>query len=692
MSRGSSTIIAIDGRSGAGKSTLALELATLLRKHRPVALFHLEDIYPGWDGLEEGIDLYTKRVAEPLFWGETAHWFAWDWYQDREGEKRSTPPAPIVIIEGVGANARSASRFIDAHIWVSLTDEERKRRALERDGETYAPHWDRWAQQEQHWMDSDNGPVDADITVNAARGSATETEAVLRALTELPAIREALRPEIEQQRALPAHARTFELPKNQTQDCAVVLFEKLYGESAEAFLLHSSSAGSEDPLGRNRYSILADASGALGATAQHMDGVTRIRHQGAEAVVPGPFFGWLDDAWDRRLTTSAPPLALEGLDFELGWLGWLGYELKREFGGADVSGSPTADAALIRAARAVIVDHETQTAHALAIESADADEFFDSVAAAVASLEAGSVAVDTKKIEDDDAALTLAGSFSIRDSHETYLAKIKEAQREIFEGNTYEVCLTSSVSARASTADPWAIYLALKDRSPAPYAAFGRFGATSIASSSPERFLSISLDGLMRAEPIKGTRRRLADPVEDAALKHELATSPKDRAENIMIVDLLRNDLVRSAYPATLRVPRLLAVESYATVHQMVSTIDAQLRPEISRAEAVRAAFPAGSMTGAPKISTMNILDRLEDWHPRGIYSGAIGYFSRNGGMNLSVVIRTLLMQQTQDGSWDLSLGIGGAITADSVPEEEWDELRAKAFGVLGTLGAEFPG
>ncbi|GAB2892187.1 aminodeoxychorismate synthase component I [Neomicrococcus lactis] len=686
MSRSSSTIIAIDGRSGAGKSTLALELATLLRKHRPVALFHLEDIYPGWDGLEAGIERYTKKVAEPLFWGETAHWFAWDWYQDRDGEKRTTAPAPVVIIEGVGANALQASRFIDAHIWVSLNDEDRKQRALERDGDTYAPHWDRWADQEERWLNSEDGPVIPDIEVNTARGSAAEAEAVLRALTELPAVRERFRPEIEEQRAIPAQAQTFQMPSGLTQDGAVVLFEKLFGASPEAFLLHSSSAGAVDPLGRNRYSILADASGALGAVATHVSGETTIRHQGATAKVPGPFFDWLDDAWDRRMTTTQPPVALEGLDFELGWMGWLGYELKREFGGSDVGGSPTPDAALIHAARAVVVDHETNDVHALALEARDSANFFDSVDKAMSLLG------EETPSSNGASLVTFSDGFAVRDTHDSYVANIQEAQREIFEGNTYEVCLTTTLNATATDVQPWQVYQALKDRSPAPYAVYGTFGDVSIASSSPERFMSMSRDGLMRAEPIKGTRRRVADPTEDARLKEELATSTKDRAENIMIVDLLRNDLVRSADPATLRVPRLLAVESYATVHQMVSTIDAQLRPEVSRAEAVRAAFPAGSMTGAPKISTMGILDRLEDGHPRGIYSGAIGYFSRNGGMNLSVVIRTLVMKHLEDGTWDLSLGIGGAITADSNPEEEWDELRAKAFGVLSTLGTEFPG
>ena len=283
-------------------------------------------------------------------------------------------------------------------------------------------------------------------------------------------------------------------------------------------------------------------------------------------------------------------------------------------------------------------------------------------------------------------------AFRSRDSGAEYLLKIAAAQEQIAHGNSYEVCLTTTLEATVPTGtfDPWGTYLALRRRNPAPFASYSRLGSVTIASTSPERFLKIAPDGGMRAEPIKGTRRRDANPDEDARLRTDLATSLKDRAENIMIVDLLRNDLSHFAVPGTVTVSRLCAIETYATVHQMVSTIDARLTAGSSRAEAVAACFPAGSMTGAPKISTMAILDRLEDG-PRGIYSGAIGYFSLNGATDLAVAIRTLVVTRPGDGTAGLSLGVGGAITADSIPGEEYEEIRTKAFGVLSTLGAVFP-
>ena len=658
-------IIAIDGRSGAGKTTLAIELAATLRNHHRVSLFHLEDIYPGWDGLSTGIERYVTTVLAPLSRGEAATWVSWDWKNNNDGDTRVTLPAEIVIVEGVGAAAAAARPLLDAVIWADSSDKERRTRALARDGETYGPFWDQWAGQEAELLASDNIPQHADVRVlNRADGTAPAD--ALQALTYLPALTTALVPELSSRRGLRLLSERIEASPD-----PAALFEALYGASANAVWLDSSlrAAGTAAPgagtpaAERSRFSVLADDGGTFGQSVLHISGVTRVTAGSATANVSGPFFRWLETVWGRKAVRG--PEDYPG-DFTLGWLGYLGYELKRETGGRDVP-SDTPDAGLIFAGRGVVLDHMDNTAWLLALDAPDAADWLTRARAAVtAAPEAGG----SNGVVLPAAAET-APAFAGWDSEASYKRKIAEAQHQIAEGNSYEVCLTTTLSAEVPALDPWAAYLALRRRNPAPFASYLRFGGLTVASTSPERFLRIASDGGMRAEPIKGTRRRAADPEADAALRRDLATSLKDRAENIMIVDLLRNDLSHFAEPGSVTVSRLCEIESYATVHQLVSTIDAVLLPGSPRAEAVAACFPAGSMTGAPKISTMAILDRLEEG-PRGVYSGAIGYFSLNGATDLAVAIRTLVVQDDAAGEKvRLSLGVGGAITADSIPQEE---------------------
>ena len=707
-------IIAIDGRSGAGKTTLAIELAARLRNHHKVSLFHLEDIYPGWNGLTAGIERYVSTVLTPLNRAEPATWTSWDWEKHYDGDTRVTLPAEIVIIEGVGAAAAAARPLLGAIIWADSADDVRRKRALERDGGTYEPFWDQWAAQEDAWLAEDDVPGEADIRVlNNADGSAPAD--VMQALAYLPALRPALVPELAGRRGLRLRAERLDARPD-----AADLFADLYGGSANAVWLDSSNAASPNAPGgppagppadapteqspaseRSRFSILADDGGMYGQSVTHRSGESVITAGSATVRVPGPFFRWLDTVWGRRAVRT--PEGYPG-DFTLGWLGCLGYELKRETGGADVA-APTPDAALIFAGRTVVLDHVDGTAWLLALEAPDTDRWLANARAAVAAstpVAAATGGPTTRAGGSNGVVLSGAPAFSSRDTEQSYLAKIVAAQHEIREGNSYEVCLTTTLTARlpAAVAAPWPTYLGLRRKNPAPFASYLRFGGLTVASTSPERFLRITADGGMRAEPIKGTRGRGADPERDRQLRDELAASLKDRAENIMIVDLLRNDLSHFAEPGSVTVSRLCEIESYATVHQMVSTIDARLLPGSPRAEAVAACFPAGSMTGAPKISTMAILDRLEDG-PRGLYSGAIGYFSLNGATDLAVAIRTLVtdsrdVAEAGDGSIGepaavLTLGVGGAITADSVPAEEYDEIRVKAYGVLSALGAEFP-
>jgi anthranilate synthase component 1/para-aminobenzoate synthetase len=689
-------IIAIDGRSGAGKTTLAVELAARLRAHHKVSLFHLEDIYPGWNGLAAGVERYVSTVLTPLSRGEAATWTSWDWEHHYDGDPRVTLPAEIVIVEGVGAAAVQARPLLSAVIWAESPDDVRRTRALDRDGDTYEPYWDQWAAQEEEWLSGDNVPRHADFQVhNRADGSAVVD--LLRLLPYLPALALVLAPELSARRGLRLRAERLDRRPD-----APALFQSLYGGSANAAWLDSSNAGAfagpsttrqepaPDPSAqtaaeRSRFSIMADDGGTFGQSVTHRSGTNLISAGSVTATVQGPFFRWLNSVWGRRAVRAPEGYACQ---FTLGWLGCLGYELKRETGGADLS-APTPDAALIFAGRAVVLDHRDGVAWLLALEAPDAEDWLQQARVAVkAACDPGGEAAAAG----GSTGVVLAPAFRSRDSGADYRKKIAASQHEISEGNTYEVCLTTTLEARvpSDSLDPWRIYLALRRRNPAPFANFLRLGSMTVASTSPERFLKIASDGGMRAEPIKGTRRRAADPAEDAKLRTDLATSLKDRAENIMIVDLLRNDLSHFAVPGSVTVSRLCAIESYATVHQMVSTIDAHLLPGSSRAEAVAACFPAGSMTGAPKISTMAILDRLEAG-PRGVYSGAVGYFSLNGATDLAVAIRTLVINAEGDGASDLTLGVGGAITADSVPDEEYEEIRTKAYGVLSTLGSSFP-
>lgn len=686
-------IIAVDGRSGAGKTTVALELAALLRRHRTVSLFHLEDIYPGWDGLTDGVARYVGTVLEPLHRGRQAQWTAWDWAAGNDGASRTTAAADVVLVEGVGSAHASALPWVDVVVWVEAPMQQRKRRALERDGDTYAPFWDRWAAQEELLFAGGEAAAAADIVVDGSEGVGAAPERVLAALTELPALESLLAPELARRRGL-----EFSVERIDSYPDGADLFAALYSQSPDAMWLDSSIAdtpGVTDafPAGRSRFSIMADAGGWFGRTATHTAGTTTVASGQVTTRIRAPFFRWLDTVWGRKAVRA--PGHYAG-DFTLGWLGYLGYELKFETGGSLPHGRPASPgatpaspptAALLFAGRAVVIDHQDKCLFVLTLAEAN-HQVSQGEAAAWTRYVRESLAQLAALPEPE---LSSAPVFTLRDSEARYKAMIAAARNQIREGNSYEVCLTTQLEAHArDRVDAWTAYRALRRRSPAPFAAFGRFGPLSLCSTSPERFLRIDSAGLMRAEPIKGTRRRDADPVADAALKADLASSLKDRAENVMIVDLLRNDLSHFALPETLTVPRLCEIESYATVHQLVSTIEAQLAPGSSRAQALAAAFPAGSMTGAPKISTMAILDSLEAG-PRGIYSGAIGYFSLNAAMDLSVTIRTLVLTDTDDGGTHLSLGVGGAITSDSEDEAEWQEIQAKAFGVLSTLGAAFP-
>ncbi len=264
-----------------------------------------------------------------------------------------------------------------------------------------------------------------------------------------------------------------------------------------------------------------------------------------------------------------------------------------------------------------------------------------------------------------------------------YTRSVRRILEYIAAGDCYQV----NLSQRFQTpyrGDPWALYSRLRRLSPAPFAAYLDCGDHQVLSASPELFIRVT-DGWVETRPIKGTRARAADPIADGLAAEQLGTSPKDRAELLMIVDLERNDLGRVCRYGTVHVPELYRLESFSNVHHLVATVRGRLRPEIGPLECLRQVFPGGSITGAPKIRAMEIIDELEPVR-RGVYTGAIGWVNGRGEGEWNIAIRTMVLK---DGM--ASFHAGGGIVADSDPDAEYDETLAKAAGMLAALAPDHP-
>ncbi|MBO0981103.1 anthranilate synthase component I family protein [Microbacterium sp. SD291] len=393
---------------------------------------------------------------------------------------------------------------------------------------------------------------------------------------------------------------------------------------------------------------------------------------GADAADGWSFIGTGEQASlpvDVRLDEARPVAAGEP-PFRGGWVGWYDYE-----SGARRAGAPVADAAgteggaWLRVTRAVALDHGARRAWVLA-EADDLDDWESSVRerrAAASAPPAGP-------------APTLAIA---RHTPDEYTALIERCRELIRAGIAYQLCLTTRFNVPGAH-DAVAAYLRLRSATPAHHGGFLRIGDRALLSASPEQFLHAE-GGVIRTRPIKGTRPRSADPAADAALAAELAADAKERAENVMIVDLMRNDLSQVCVPGSIRVDGLWVVESYPAVHQLVSTVSGTAAPGTTVGALLDASFPAGSMTGAPKLSAMTRLRELEGG-PRGVYAGCFGHVGVDGTLDLAMVIRSIVI----DGEGAV-VGAGGGITWRSVAASEVAEVATKARAPLAALGAEMP-
>jgi anthranilate synthase component 1 len=356
--------------------------------------------------------------------------------------------------------------------------------------------------------------------------------------------------------------------------------------------------------------------------------------------------------------------------FRGGWIGWLAYD-----GAARRAGAPAGtceegagEAQWLRAERFVAFDHAAGRAWACA-PGADAAD--------LARWAEGAVGAVSPPPAPDPAPATSRHSAQ---EYETLIERCRDAIRE---GDAYQLCLTTRFEVAASV-DPVQSFRRLRAVTPAHHGGLVRFPDIALVSASPERFLEVE-HGVVRTRPIKGTRPRGADAVADAALAAELGANEKERAENVMIVDLMRNDLSRVCEAGSVRVERPLEIETYPAVHQLVSTVAGDVRAGVTVGELLHAAFPAGSMTGAPKLSAMTILQRLEG-APRGVFAGCFGWVGDDGALDLAMVIRSIVVRP--DSAY---VGAGGGITWRSDAAAEVSEVGIKARGPLAAIGASLP-
>jgi len=419
---------------------------------------------------------------------------------------------------------------------------------------------------------------------------------------------------------------------------------------------------------QGRYDILA-ADPEITLTTRGQE--TEICGSAGRRLSPADPFQLLQEALGPAIQ------GIEGIPFCGGAVGYFGYDLGRRLErlpsiAIDTDALPEMAVAIY--SQALVVDHRKQCSWLVGQDSKRVQRFRAQLQGGLSSNESPPPAKPFRALGDICSNLT----------HSEYLAAISRIDHYIHEGDCYQVNLAQRFSVRTE-GDPWQGYMRLRRLNSAPYSAYLNTPDCQIMSSSPERFLRVR-KGAVETRPIKGTSPRADDPVADRALAEALLNSPKERAENLMIVDLLRNDLGKVCTPGSIQVPALFQLESFARVHHLVSTIRGQLAQDQTALSLLRACFPGGSITGAPKLRAMEIIEELEPQR-RGVYCGSIGYIGFDGAMDSNIAIRTLVHAEGITRLW-----AGGGITADSDAEAEYRETYHKAAALLDMLQPKDPG
>lgn len=382
------------------------------------------------------------------------------------------------------------------------------------------------------------------------------------------------------------------------------------------------------------------------------------------------FFSVLEQAWAENRPQPSPEESI--LPFHGGWFVYLGYELLHQMEPSVAVKAQTQSgefplAALARIPAAIMVDHANGQTFLFAEESSSS-LLLTLQTDLDAATEYSGVAVKTEALEEENEL--------------TFLQGVEEIKRYIREGDVFQVNLARQWRAKIKHGSRATnIYARLRETNPAPFAGIANFGDTQIISSSPERLMKVR-DGMIETRPIAGTHPRAPLPEEDQRLRQQLIASPKERAEHIMLVDLERNDLGRICLPGSIEVSELMAVCSYVHVHHIESSVRGHLRENITPSEVMHALFPGGTITGCPKVRTMQIISELEAT-PRWAYTGSMGYLNLDGSMDLNILIRSFMLVGDS-----LTFKAGAGIVADSDPMRELAETRAKAKGLLRSLGA----